>query len=250
MTGSRLSALGSQLSALGLPIWLLVLGCESSQEQICNETPGHSSCIAGDAGPGDNNSVGCGTDAGYCLTYWEHRVDGGTTLLGFGGQYASKVAWQMPGGAPANGAVVQKIANDGEGLHAGDGPACSEAVSHDAVYWELFPIAQGEVLTSPAWDAWGNPQQHASGYLITVGEASYYTNAEMGTDLALFKGPGESGSHRGAGTLRSRTTEPGFWSNAPKPRLVRAIHIQWVHCQDQETELLCSYSRNYTDCEL
>ena len=222
---------------------------EETLEQQCNERPNRAGCLGPDGGVPEK-SAGCGVNDDFCLTYYQLEQDGEPDIIGTAGQYATRIAWQLiKGGAPADGAVVQHITWEGEGLFPADAVGgCSTAAPISEEWWEIFPVDKDDILTDPRWDDWGNPRHLAPGNVEIAGRASYYSNAEMGSELEDFDRQGDGDSHPFAGTLRSTTEAPDFWSNNAKPRLVRAVELSWSSCA-AGTSLDCSFTSSADDCE-
>ena len=212
-------------------------GCtlETAVEADCNETPDDSKCIT-DAGA---------SGVGYRVVTIDGEWHGGeyTTC----GAFATGISWQVPGGAPADGAIVQKMAityvdyisyeiNDFE---------CDEGDTRTDTYWEMWPVFKNqEIPAAPFHFDWWASGRSASddGSITWVGQASYYKASEMdGKGVDDF----EPGVVPQAIDLPATFDEPDFWTDPAKPRVERKLTIDWdCNCsadETAETQVVCNY---------
>lgn len=218
-------------------------GCDN-QQQRCNREPEAPDCIP------DAGTVGG-------LTYRTRQdTPGVDVVLLECGEFVREIFWLIPGGAPADGFVVQQITltstgvcpapSDSDYLDRCTDPPTAETLPPSCidgegapfideralVYWELFPMRAGEVRYAGT-DEWNLfAQAVAEGEATIEGAARYYTERQMG-----FEHPGDPASPfqldplsiPGSHTVAT-LTRPTFWRNDDRPTLNRRITVSWTCC--------------------
>lgn len=238
------------------PALALVLGACQTPVERCNANPDDPDCIP------DAGTVGG-------LTYRSVQIeldDDRTTdvELGLCGRFVREIVWLIPGGAPADGFVVQQIdiestdrctiiPGEGQGLDHLDActdPPTAETLPPTCVrdgepyfdrgdvrFWEAFPMEAGAVryVRSDLWEFF--PQAIAEGEATFMGSARFYTAADLGDehpdhpDSPFRTDPLIVGESR----LPSTDREPGFWRADRRPTLDRMMRVSWRCCPAMST---------------
>jgi len=225
-------------------LWInlcLVIGCvvETPEEHNClNEGRGSPNCMNDSSISYPDTDGGMGWSLGYEQFSQGEEVE----QIGVCGAFATGIVWQMPGGAPEDGAIVQHMVVEYTHYLASYDHVmeCLDGFNSTSEYWELWPIEAGDRSPDGSlyFDFFSSGMSDSpDGTIKWTGIASYYSDSEIGAEYDLF----EEDNVEEAGDLRATHTQPSFW-DTNRNSLKRIQQITWNCCPDNESTIIdCGY---------
>lgn len=227
-------------------------GCPESTVERCNREPDTPECI-----PDAEVVEG--------LTYRTEQIEQGEqwaeVRVGLCGAFRREIVWLMPGGAPADGYVVQQVdisltascsVSDASPFldECTDPPsadhlprACVDGQGRASVegftirFWEAFPMTEGDVRYegSDLWDL--DAQAVPRGEATIEGAARFYALEEMGSEAPEEQGgPFQRARIQIPGSdVAATSEEPAFWSRDGRATLDRRMRVSWLCCPSMST---------------